>query len=221
MIARMDILAALLDLVVHLDLHLGEMARAYGTWVYAIIFLIVFCETGLVIAPFLPGDSLLFVAGGIWAASDMNVHGLAAVIVVAAFCGDNVNYAVGRFIGPRVLREGGRLLNQAALERTQLFYQRHGGKAVIVARFMPFARTFAPFVAGVGRMHYPRYIAFSVLASLLWVGSLVYAGYYFGNVPAVKKHFSLLIVGVIALSFAPLIFGVLRRRFARAPTRTR
>ncbi len=212
MIARMDILASLFDFVVHLDAHLGELARAYGTWVYAIIFLIVFCETGLVVAPFLPGDSLLFVAGGVWAASDMNVHALAAVIICAAFFGDNVNYSVGRFIGPRVLREGGRLLNQAALERTQLFYARHGGKAVILARFMPFARTFAPFVAGVGRMNYPRYITFSVLASLLWVGSLVYAGYYFGNVPAVKKHFSLLILGVIALSFAPLIYGVARRR---------
>jgi membrane-associated protein len=212
----MDILASLVDLIVHLDQHLGELVRAYGGWVYAIIFLIVFCETGLVVAPFLPGDSLLFVAGGLWAASDMNVHALSGVIVLAAFCGDNVNYLVGRLIGPRVLRDGARLLNREALARTELFYARHGGKTVIVARFMPFARTFAPFVAGIGRMHYPRYITFSVLASLLWVGTLVYSGYYFGNVPVVKRHFSLVVVGVIALSFLPLTVAALRRRFTRS-----
>ena len=208
----MDILTHLLELIVHLDQHLGDLVRSYGLWIYGIIFLIIFCETGLIIAPFLPGDSLLFVAGGLWAASDMNPHVLSAVIVAAACCGDNLNYSVGRFLGLRVLRGKGRFFNREALDRTRGFYARHGGKTVIMARFIPIIRSFAPFVAGVGRMHYGRYLVFSVLASLLWVGILVYAGVYFGNVPVVRNNFSLVILLVIGVSFIPVVVAALRRR---------
>ena len=200
----MDILTHLLELIVHLDQHLGDLVRSYGLWIYGIIFLIIFCETGLI--------SLLFVAGGLWAASDMNPHVLSAVIVAAAFCGDNLNYSVGRFLGLRVLRGKGRFFNREALDRTRGFYARHGGKTVIMARFIPIIRSFAPFVAGVGRMHYGRYLVFSVLASLLWVGILVYAGVYFGNVPVVRNNFSLVILLVIGVSFIPVVVAALRRR---------
>jgi len=156
----------LLDIVLHLDVHLLKMVAQYGVSIYAILFAIIFCETGLVVTPFLPGDSLLFVAGTVWAASGMSAHPLALTIVAAAFCGDNLNYAIGRFVGARLLqRIDRRWLNRGALERTEAFYRRHGGKTVIMARFVPLVRTFAPFVAGIGRMHYLRYIAFSILAS--------------------------------------------------------
>jgi membrane-associated protein len=207
----MDLLGAFWDLIVHLDRHLGELARQYGSWIYAIIFAVIFCETGLVVTPFLPGDSLLFVAGALWAASDMSPHPLALTIVLAAFCGDNLNYFFGRSIGPRVFSSSDMpLLNRRALERTRQFYARHGGKTVIMARFVPLVRTFAPFVAGVGRMHYPRYLLFSVTASLLWVGLLLYAGYFFGNVPAVKNHFSLVVLVIIAASLTPVVSQLVR-----------
>ena len=153
----MEFLAFVWDVVVHLDKHLAVLLGRYGTWVYALFFLIIFCETGLVVTPFLPGDSLLFVAGTLWAASDMNIHALALTIVVAAFCGDNVNYFIGRSLGARVFRwEGSRLFNRAALDKTRLFYQKHGGKTVIMARFVPLVRTFAPFVAGIGLLTHGR-----------------------------------------------------------------
>jgi len=212
----MDLFGAFWDLIVHLDRHLGELTRDYGTWIYAIIFAIIFCETGLVVTPFLPGDSLLFVAGALWAAADRDVLPLAATIIVAAFCGDNLNYFFGRFLGQRLLNANTRLINRQALERTRTFYQKHGGKTVIIARFLPLIRTFAPFVAGIGRMSYARYIAFSIAASLLWVGLLVYAGYFFGNVPIVKNNFSLVVLGIIVVSLAPGVYHFLRARLRRA-----
>jgi len=211
----MDLLGALWDLLVHLDRHLGDLMREYGVWIYGIIFGIVFCETGLVVAPFLPGDSLLFVAGALWAASGRDPLPLMATIVAAAFCGDNLNYFIGRFAGMRLFKPDSRLLNRAALERTHRFYERHGGKTVIMARFVPLVRSFAPFVAGLGRMAYPRYIAFSIAASLLWVGLLVDAGFFFGNVPLVKNNFSLVVVAIVAISFAPMAIEFLRARLRR------
>jgi membrane-associated protein len=211
----MDLLGALWDLTVHLDRHLGELMREYGLWIYGIIFGIIFCETGLVVTPFLPGDSLLFVAGALWAATGRDPLPLAATIVAAAFCGDNVNYFFGRFAGLRFFKPDSRLLNRRALERTQLFYARHGGKMVIMARFIPLVRSFAPFVAGLGRMAYGRYIAFSISASLLWVGLLVYAGYFFGNVPLVKNNFSLVVLAIVAISFAPIAVEFVRARLRR------
>lgn len=212
----MELLAAFWDLVVHLDRHLAVLLADYGVWIYAILFLIVFCETGLVVAPFLPGDSLLFVAGTLWAVSGMDAHWLAVTLICAALAGDNTNYWIGRFLGPKVFRwEGSRLFNRKALDYTHAFYERHGGKTIILARFLPLVRTFAPFVAGVGRMHYARFLAFSVAGALIWVLSLVYAGYYFGNIPVIRNNLTLVIFAIIGLSLAPLAVGFLRHRFAQ------
>jgi membrane-associated protein len=216
----MDILLWFWDLLVHLDQHLAVLLQQYGTWVYLILFLIVFCETGLVVTPFLPGDSLLFVSGTLWATSGMEVELLAVTLVCAALCGDNVNYWVGRYIGPRVFRwEHSRWFNRHALDRTHEFYERHGGKTLIIARFVPLVRTFAPFVAGVGSMSYARFLAYSVAAALLWVLSLVYAGYFFGNVPWVRSNLTIVIFGIIALSLAPIAVGYVRHRAQGARTR--
>jgi len=201
----------------HLDRHLGELLQQYGTWIYAVLFLIIFCETGLVVTPFLPGDSLLFVAGTLWAAAGMEPAALAATLVVAAISGDNTNYWAGRFLGPRVFRwENSRIFNRRALEYTRAFYDRHGGKTVMIARWLPLVRTFAPFVAGIGRMAYPRFLLFSVGGGLLWVVALVYAGYFFGNIPLVRQNLSLAIVAIVALSLLPLALGLLRHRLKKA-----
>jgi membrane-associated protein len=208
-----EILAASIDLIVHLDRHLQWLVQHYGVWVYAILFLIIYCETGLVVTPFLPGDSLLFVAGALAAAGDMDVHGLFAVLAAASFSGDNTNYWIGRFIGPRVFtRQKSWVFNPAHLERTQRFYDKHGGKTVTIARFVPIIRTFAPFVAGIGRMRYARFLFYSFAGSVLWISSLTYAGYYFGNIPAVKENFALVIVGIVILSIVPGVVEYLRSR---------
>lgn len=209
----MDLLLWFWDLLVHLDRHLAMLLQQYGTWVYLILFIIVFCETGLVVTPFLPGDSLLFVAGTLWATAGMEVELLAATLITAALCGDNVNYWVGRYLGPRVFRwEQTRWFNRRALDQTHAFYERHGGKTLVIARFVPLVRTFAPFVAGVGSMPYGRFLAYSVGAALLWVLSLVYAGYFFGNVAWVKSNLTLVIFGIIALSLVPIAVGYVRHR---------
>jgi len=213
----MDILLWFWDLLVHLDQHLAMLLQQYGTWVYLILFVIVFCETGFVVTPFLPGDSLLFVSGTLWATSGMEVELLAATLICAALCGDNVNYWIGRWIGPRVFRSpDARWFNPSYLARTEAFYERHGGKAVVIARFVPIVRTFAPFVAGVGSMSYARFLAYSVAAALLWVLSLVYAGYFFGNVPWVRSNLTIVIFGIIALSLAPIAVGYVRHRMQGA-----
>jgi membrane-associated protein len=215
----MELILWFWDLLVHLDQHLAMLLQQYGTWVYLILFVIVFCETGFVVTPFLPGDSLLFVSGTLWATSGMEVELLAATLVCAALCGDNVNYWVGRYLGPRVFRwEHSRWFNRHALDRTHEFYERHGGKTLIIARFVPLVRTFAPFVAGVGRMSYARFLAYSVAAALLWVLSLVYAGYFFGNVPWVRSNLTIVIFGIIALSLAPIAVGYVRHRAQGART---
>jgi len=201
------------DFLVHLDRHLAAFVAQYGTWVYALLFLIVFCETGLVVAPFLPGDSLLFVVGALAAVGGMDVRIVMVLLVCAALLGDNVNYAFGRWLGPRVFRSSeARWLNHRHLERTQAFYARHGGKTLVIARFMPFVRTFAPFVAGVGRMRYARFLAFCVSGALLWVVSLTLLGYFFGNLPVVKKNFTAAIMLIIAASLMPIGIEWLRHR---------
>ncbi|MDO8597205.1 MAG: VTT domain-containing protein, partial [Sulfuricaulis sp.] len=172
-----------------------------------------FCETGLVVAPFLPGDSLLFVAGTLAAAGAMYVHGLFALLVIAAFSGDNTNYWIGRFVGPRVFRiERSRLFNPAHLQRTHRFYEKHGGKTVIFARFLPIIRTFAPFVAGIGRMTYPKFLFYSFSGSVFWIGFFVFGGYYFGNVPVVRQNLTLFIVGIIVVSVMPGIVEFIRQK---------
>lgn len=207
----------LIDFILHIDTHLIALAQAYGPWLYGILFLIVFCETGLVVTPFLPGDSLLFATGALAATGALDPVLAGGLIMLAAYCGDNTNYWAGRIIGPKVFTSTGRLLNHAYLNRTQAFYDRHGRKAVIIARFLPIFRTFAPFVAGIGRMPYGRFVGFSLLASALWVLGFVGAGYFFGNIPVVKKHFTLLVLGIIAVSLIPALIGFLRHHGVTLP----
>ncbi len=212
----MEFLATLADLVLNLDRHLAELVTGYGAWIYAILFLIVFCETGLVVTPFLPGDSLLFVAGTLAAAGDMYIHGLFATLAAASFLGDNTNYWIGRYAGPRVFtREKSWLFDPEHLARTQRFYEKYGAKMVFLARFVPILRTFAPFVAGIGRMRYPRFLFYSFTGSIAWVGSLAYAGYYFGNLPVVKENLALVIGIIVLLSLSPGVIEYLRHRYSR------
>lgn len=209
----MELLSAFIDIVLHLDRHLVLLIQEYGSWIYLILFLIIFCETGLVVTPFLPGDSLLFVAGALAAAGAIQVEWLAGLLMVASFSGDNSNYWIGRFVGPKVFkREGSYLLNRAYLEKTHAFYERHGGKTILFARFLPIFRTFAPFVAGIGRMCYRQFLLFSALGSAAWIGCFVIGGYYFGNIPAVKQNLTLVIAGIILLSILPGAVGYLRQR---------
>jgi membrane-associated protein len=208
-----ELITGFIDIVLHLDRHLQWLVANYGIWVYLILFAIIYCETGLVVTPFLPGDSLLFVAGAVAAGGAIDVHTLFAVLALASFSGDNTNYWIGRFIGPRLFRRSGsRLLNPAHLERTQQFYERHGGKTIVIARFVPIVRTFAPFVAGMGRMIYPRFLSYSFAGSILWIGSLTYAGYYFGNLPFVRQNLSFVIIGIVVLSLMPGLVEFLRSR---------
>ena len=209
----MELVAWAWDLAVHLDAHLAAFVAQHGAWVYALLFVIVFCETGLVVTPFLPGDSLLFVAGTLAAAGGMDIGPLMAVLSAAALCGDNVNYWIGRWVGPKVFHyERSRWFNPRHLARTREFYERHGGKTIIIARFMPIVRTYAPFVAGLGAMPYPRYLAFCVAGALLWVGSLCLAGYFFGNIPAVKANLTLVIAAIVLLSVSPGLLAWLKAR---------
>jgi membrane-associated protein len=212
--------ATILQFVLHPDQQLGRLLADYGTLTYAILFTILFCETGLVVTPFLPGDSLLFVAGALWAATGMDVMVLGAVLIAGALCGDNCNYWIGRTIGKQLLQSRPRWINRTALERTEQFYAHHGGKTIVMARFVPVVRTFAPFVAGLGQMRYPRFLAFSVGGALLWVVLLVALGYQFGNVTWVKEHFGIVTVVIIALSLTPLAFELwrhVRQRHRRRP----
>jgi membrane-associated protein len=201
------------DLVVNLDAHLEAFVAQHGPWVYALLFAIVFCETGLVVTPFLPGDSLLFVAGAVAAVGGMDLYLLMATLVAAALCGDNVNYWVGRWIGPKVFHyPRSRWFNPSHLQRAHEFYERHGGKTIILARFVPIVRTYAPFVAGVGAMPYPRYLAYCVAGALIWVLSLCTLGYFFGNLPVVKNNLTAVILLIILLSISPGLVAWVRAR---------
>lgn len=216
----MDLLRQFFDILLHLDKHLNQWAGTMGGWLYALLFAVIFCETGLVVTPFLPGDSLLFAVGALAATdgSPINIVLVIVLLFVAGVIGDAVNYSIGKRIGPRAFRsESSWLLNKKHLERTQAFYEKHGGKTIIIARFMPIIRTFAPFVAGIGQMTYRRFAMFNIVGAALWVVSFTVLGYAFGNVPAVKKNFTLVIGGIILVSVMPGVIEFIRaRRAARA-----
>ncbi|MHC8405597.1 MULTISPECIES: DedA family protein [unclassified Pseudomonas] len=204
-----------LDLILHLDVYLDLLVNNYGPWIYAILFLVIFCETGLVVMPFLPGDSLLFIAGAVAAGGGMDPVLLGGLLMLAAILGDSTNYVIGRTAGEKLFSNpNSKIFRRDYLQKTHDFYDKHGGKTVTLARFLPIIRTFAPFVAGVARMPYPRFFGFSVLGTILWVGGLVTLGYFFGNVPFIKKNLSLLVVAIILLSLVPMIIGLFRSRFS-------
>src|SRR5829696_4671537 len=209
---RMEFVKGLLDFVLHLDKHLSPIIQQYGAWTYLLLFLIVFCETGLVVTPFLPGDSLLFAAGTFAALGDLDVRLMIVLLIIAAIVGDTVNYWVGAAVGPRAFQGNIRFLKREHLERTHAFYERHGGKTTILARFIPIIRTFAPFVAGVGAMSYGKFLTYNVVGAVVWVGGLVLAGFFFGNIPVVRENFSLVIMAIIAISVMPIAFEALRAR---------
>ena len=206
-------LAAFIDIILHLDAHLLALTQQYGVWVYAILFLIIYSETGLVITPFLPGDSLLFVAGALCGMGALQLEWLVPLLVLAAFSGDNTNYWIGRLVGVRLLnRANTRLISREHLAKARAFYDKHGGKTVILARFLPLIRTFAPFVAGIGMMRYRLFVLFSALGSVAWIGSLTVAGYLFGNIPVVKNNLTLIIIGIIVVSLLPAVIEFIRHR---------
>lgn len=212
-----DMLLWFIDLFIHLDRHLGEVLQYFGAWTYVVIFLVIFCETGLVVTPILPGDSLLFGLGAF--AANPHLKGpldpvtLFLLLSVAAIAGDTVNYAVGHYIGPRVFQHGSsRLFKREYLERTHRFYERHGGKTIVIARFVPIIRTFAPFVAGIGAMNYGRFLAYNVIGGISWIATFIFGGYFFGNLPVVKNNFTLVIAGIVVLSILPGVIEYLRQR---------
>ena len=211
----MELFSAFIDIILHLDRHLADLLAQYGAWVYLILFTIVFCETGLVVTPFLPGDSLLFVTGALAATGGLDIRIIIPLLMAAALIGDNVNYFIGRAIGPKVFGwEHSRFFNKRAFDKTHAFYERHGGKTIIIARFLPLVRTFAPFVAGIAHMSYARYLMFCVVGAAVWVGSLTLAGYLFGNLPFIKNNLTIVILVIIGISLAPLLIGYLRHRAA-------
>jgi membrane-associated protein len=203
----------LYDIIMHLDTHLLALVHDYGVWVYAILFLIIFAETGLVVAPFLPGDTLLFVAGTLCGMDALQLQWVMPLLMLAAFSGDNTNYWIGRTLGLRLFeRVNGRFVKREHLDKTHAFYEKHGGKTIIFARFLPIIRTFAPFVAGLGLMRYRLFVVFSALGSLAWISSLTLAGYFFGNIPVVKNNLTLIVVGIIVISLLPAIREFIRHR---------
>ncbi len=211
----MELIAQFIDIVLHLDKYLAVVLADYGNWIYAILFLIIFCETGLVVTPFLPGDSLLFVAGALAATGGMDITILITTLFVAAVLGDNTNYWIGRSVGQRVFRwEQSRFFNRAAFDKTHSYFESHGGKTIIIARFLPIFRTFTPFVAGVAKMTYSRFLPLDILGGAIWIGSLCLAGYWFGNIPLIKNNLSFVILGIIAISLMPIAIGWLRHRRA-------
>ena len=212
----MELLSGFLDIVLHLDAHLLALVQEYGVWVYAILFVIIFAETGLVVAPFLPGDSLLFVTGALCGMGSLELQILMPLLIVAAFSGDNTNYWVGRLLGLRLLNHASqKLIKHEHLEKTHLFFDKHGGKTIIFARFLPIIRTFAPFVAGIGSMSYGRFIVFNVVGGIAWICLFVLGGYFFGNIPAVKNNFTWVIIGIVIISVLPIFIELVRSRRAK------
>ena len=217
----MEFLSRLLDFVLHLDRHLSSLIQTYGLWTYLILFVIIFLETGLVVTPFLPGDSLLFAAGTFAAAKALNALWLFIILSSAAILGDTANYWIGHFIGPKVFhQERSRFFKKEHLERTHRFYEKYGAETIIIARFVPIIRTFAPFVAGIGRMSYWKFISYNVIGGIGWVALFVFGGYFFGNIPFVKKNFGLVIIAIIIISMIPAAVEFLRhRRASRSQTK--
>jgi membrane-associated protein len=212
----MEFIKEAIEFVLHIDVHLQALCGAYGAWVYAIIFLIVFCETGFVVTPFLPGDSLLFAVGSLVAIGALEAGIAAPLLVAAALSGDNVNYWIGHYVGPRVFqKEDSKFFNKEYLDRTHRFYNRHGRKTVVIARFLPIIRTFVPFVAGIGRMRYSIFLLFSVLGAMLWVSLFIAGGYYFGNIPLIKNNFSIVILVLVTVPGLPALIEFLRMRFGK------
>ncbi len=209
----MELITSLLDILLHLDRHLGEIIRDFGVWTYLILFVIVFCETGLVVTPILPGDSLLFAVGTFAALGALDLAVALIVLSVAAVAGDSINYAIGYRVGPSVFRgERSRWLNRKYLDRTHQFYERHGSKTIVIARFVPIVRTFAPFVAGIGRMTYSRFLTYNVAGGIAWIVIFVLGGYLFGNIPVVKRNFTAVILAIIVISVLPAVIEILRQR---------
>jgi membrane-associated protein len=217
----MDIMHHLMSLILHLDEHLVTFVSQYGIWVYGLLFLIVFCETGLVVTAFLPGDSLLFAAGAIAAHSEdsLNIHALFILLFIASVLGNTLNYYIGRFLGPKVFHSADSwLLNKKYLEKAHHFYETYGAKTIIIARFMPVIRTFAPFIAGIGSMKPRQFFIYNVIGALLWVGSLLYVSYLFGNLPFIKDHFSTIVLVIVAISLLPPAIEVIRRTYLKPST---
>ncbi|MCX8021876.1 MAG: DedA family protein [Syntrophorhabdaceae bacterium] len=209
----MEWIGYIIDFVIHIDVHLGSIIKDYGTWTYLILFLIIFCETGLVVTPILPGDSLLFAAGTFAAIGALDVFLLFVLLSVAAIAGDTVNYWIGAKLGPKIFSgEDVRFLNREYLNRTHEFYEKYGGKTIIIARFVPIIRTFAPFVAGIGSMSYWKFISYNVIGGIVWIAICVFSGYFFGNLPIIKKNFSLVILAIIIISIMPGIIEFLKQR---------
>jgi membrane-associated protein len=208
----MEFLQSLIDIFLHLDIYLDEVIRTYGVWTYALLFIIIFMETGLVVTPFLPGDSLLFAAGTFAAIGSLNVWLLWLLVFIAAVLGDTVNYWFGNKVGPRAFEGNVRFLKQEYLDRTQRFYDKHGGKTIVLARFVPIVRTFAPFVAGVGTMKYRRFLTYNVIGAFLWTAIFISLGYFFGNLPFVQENFELVVIGIILVSVVPMVIEFVRGR---------
>ena len=213
LLERLFVISTIIDFILHIDQHLAALSAEYGVWIYAILFLIIFCETGLVVTPFLPGDSLLFAAGGIAALGEMNIHLMVALLLVAAILGDAVNFAIGKYFGARLFANpDSKIFRRAYLDKTHAFYEKHGGKTIIIARFVPIVRTFAPFVAGMGNMHYGRFIRYNIIGAILWVVLFSYAGYFFANIPLVKNNLALVLAAIIVISVLPGVVEVVRAR---------
>ena len=212
----MEFIKYVIDLLLHLDVHLNQLIIQYGTLTYLILFLVIFAETGFVVTPFLPGDSLIFAAATFAAKGAFNINYLFLLLTAAAILGDTINYWIGNYFGPRIAAaENIRFINKSHIERTHRFFEKYGGKTIIIARFVPIVRTFAPFVAGIGSMTYKKFISYNVIGAVLWVGLFSYGGYYFGNIPFVKNHFTIVIFGIIIISILPPIFEFIRHKMAK------
>ena len=208
-------IGTVIDFILHIDQHLTALSAQYGMWIYAILFLIFFCETGLVATPFLPGDSLLFAAGGIAAVGGMNIHIMVLILLVAAILGDAVNFMIGKYFGAKLFSNpDSKIFRRAYLEKTHAFYEKHGGKTIIIARFVPIVRTFAPFVAGMGDMHYGRFIRYNIIGALAWVLLFSYLGYFFANIPLVKNNLGLVLGAIIVISILPAVIEIVRAKYA-------
>ncbi len=208
----MEFFKDIIDIFLHLDKHLNEVISDYGTLTYVILFLIIFVETGVVVMPFLPGDSLLFAAGGFAALGSLNIYVLLILLFIAAFLGDTLNYIIGRYLGPKLFSRDYKFIKRSHLDKTQEFYDKHGGKTIIYARFIPIVRTFAPFIAGIGKMKYSSFISFNIIGGALWIALFTLAGYFFANVPFIKKNFTLVILAIIFISILPPIFQYFKSR---------
>lgn len=212
----MEFIQYLIDLVLHLDVHLNELILMFGLWTYAILFLIIFAETGLVVTPFLPGDSLLFALGALAAGGAFHLETLMILLTLASIAGDTTNYSIGNYLGPKVFHfENSRFFNKEYLMKTHGFYEKHGGKTIILAKFLPIFRTFAPFVAGIGSMTYPKFIMFNVIGGLIWINGFLLLGYFFGNIPFVKENFGIVILAIIIISALPAVYQVVKAKMSK------